>query len=220
MAGPVRTRQECEQGAGSASGSKARLGPGHQPVCQSSRWLGRWLGRWPGRVALALTLLLAVHAGLGATALEHRVKAAYLYNFFLFVDWPSQSPPCADDCFELCIIGTNPLGENLSALTRKTAQERPIRLRRLRSGADPSGCHVLVIGDSATGGLRQILRQAQRAHVLTVSEMPNFASRGGMIGFTLEDGKVRLEVNMDSIQRAGLRVSSKLLEVAAEVHGR
>ncbi len=172
------------------------------------------------RPGLALALLLAVHAGLGATALEYRVKAAYLYNFFLFVDWPQQAFEHNGDRFELCVLGRDPFGESLAPVTRKTAQERPIQLRRLREGGDPGGCHLLFIGGSEAGRLSRILSRLRDAHVLTVGEMPGFASQGGMVGFTVEGGKVRLEVNLDSARRAGLHISSKLLEVAVEVYRR
>jgi hypothetical protein len=178
-----------------------------------------WLGRIAGAGAtLVLVGLLAVHPALGATELEYKVKAAYLYNFLRFVDWPKASFDGSRNDFQLCITGRDPFGERLTPVTRKTAQSRSIRVRRLRTGLDFADCHVLFIAGSETGRLSQILRQLQDAHVLTVAETPGFAARGGMIEFTRDGDKVRLEVNLTAVRRAGLRMSSKLLEVASKVH--
>jgi hypothetical protein len=172
----------------------------------------------PARMGLAVALLAVVSSGFCADALEYRVKAAYLYNFFLFVDWPRQAFVQDDGRFELCILGRDPFGASLTPLTKKTAQGRSIALRRLEPGADANTCHVLFIGSSEVHRVPTILRRLRAAHVLTASEVPNFARQGGVVGFTIEGGKVRLEVNLASARRAGLKVSSKLLEVASEVY--
>lgn len=155
---------------------------------------------------------------LGAADLEYQVKAAYLYNFLRFIDWPSQAFRTGDGGYDLCILGRDPFGEELTPVSSKTAQNRPIRLRRLGGGNDLRSCHLVFIGQSEAARVSRILLQLRGSNVLTVSDLPGFAVQGGVIGFAMERGKVRLEVNLESAHRAGLRISSKLLEVASAVY--
>jgi hypothetical protein len=166
---------------------------------------------------LALVLLAATSLGLGANSLEYRVKAAYLYNFFLFVDWPKQAFKTNGDDFELCILGRDPFGTSLRSVAQKTAQQRPINLRHLNSVEPAGDCHVLYISRSEDARVAGILRSLRGSPVLTVSEKEGFVEQGGTVGFTLKGGKVRLEVNLATARQSGLRISSKLLEVAAVV---
>jgi hypothetical protein len=183
----------------------------------------RYHGR-AGRLGLSLTLslglLLSAAAGLCAGAVEYRVKAAYLYNFFLFVDWPSQAFASSTASFELCILGADPFGESLAPIVTKTARQRDIQLRQVPRGGNLEGCHLVFIGAAEVDQVPRLLAQSRGGHALTVSESPGFAKAGGMVGFVLDEGKVRLEVNTEALRRAGLHVSSKLLEVASAVYPR
>ncbi len=178
------------------------------------------------RLALGLIALIGLNGLNGLTGttqaaeLEHRVKAAFIYNFLRFVDWPEQGFAGANAGYELCILGQDPFGDSLAPISRKRAHNRPIRLHQLTRNADPTDCHVLFISTSEAQRMPAILRRLRGAPVLTVSELPQFAKRGGTVGFVLDQGKVRLEVNLAAARRAGLHVSSKLLEVASEVYRR
>jgi len=169
------------------------------------------------------TLLVLGLAALGVFAtppLEQKVKAAYLYNFLLFVDWPTSA--FADDSaskVQVCVIGEDPFRSALGPITERTAKKRGIRLSRLDSGADPGRCHLLYVSRSEEARLSELLADLADRPVLTTSDIPGFVDRGGMIGFTLKDGRVLLEANLQAARRSGLRISSKLLEVAVRVLG-
>jgi len=169
-------------------------------------------------VCLLATLMVAQYTTSAAADMEYRVKAAYLYNFLRFVDWPEQAFSSDDASYELCLLGHDPFGSSLTPVSSKRARKRSIHLRHLQPNADASGCHVLFISDSEAKRMPKILRRLRTAPVLTVSELPGFAKHGGMVGFVIDRGKVRLEVNLAAVRRSRLRMSSKLLEVASEVH--
>lgn len=189
------------------------------PRSQPFASLGRRASRVLAAGFLAACMLMGANA-LGATNLEYQVKAAYLYNFLRFVDWPPQAFRGDAPGFNLCLLGREPFGETLSPLSTKTARSRAIRLRHVGLGNELRDCHVLFICQSEASRVTGILAQLRGANVLTVSDLPGFAAHGGVIGFRIDQGKVRLEINLGSARQAGLHVSSKLLEVASEVYRR
>ena len=149
--------------------------------------------------------------------LEYKVKAAYLYNFIKFVDWPSESMENTDLPIRICVLGKNPFGDLLSPLEEKRAKDRPLVLES-RDGVEEAGdCHVLFISSSESRYLPRLIKRIGKKSILTVGEMKGFAEQGGIIGFVIRDGKVRLEINHKSAKQAGLEVSAKLLEIATIV---
>jgi hypothetical protein len=188
--------------------------------CRGRHPAGHRPNRKAVRFGVALGLLLIAASGLGASIVEYRVKAAYLYNFLLFVDWPQQAFASDATSYDICILGPDPFGESLTPISAKTAHKRGIRLRQLPRGGNPNDCHLLFIGAAEAEQLPRLLMGLRGSHVLTVSDLPGFAEQGGMVGFVIDGGKVRLEVNLEALRRAGLHVSSKLLEVASAVYPR
>jgi YfiR/HmsC-like len=177
--------------------------------------------RW-GLLALLLAgppaLLLAPAPGLSSAERdplpEYPVKAAFLYHFVEFVEWPRSSPlPPAK--VTIGVLGRDPFSDVLDkAILKKVVAGRTLTIRRFASLQDLEACEILFISTSEMQHLPQILQRLQGAAVLTVGEADRFARRGGMIGFVLEDDRVRLEVNRAATEKAGLQVSSKLLAVA------
>ncbi len=153
-------------------------------------------------------------------ASEPDVKAAFLYNFTKFVEWPAASFPEARSPLKLCILGEDPFGKTLKALIEEGVGGHPVTLLRLDSLNDPVACHVLFISRSERDRLPRIFGVLHDAPVLTVGETPGFVDQGGMINFLLEGSKVRFEINQEAAERAGLRISSKLLALAKRVKGR
>jgi len=145
---------------------------------------------------------------------EYPVKAAFLYHFVEFVEWPPASPlPPAT--VTIGVLGRDPFGDVLDkAILAKMAAGRTLVIRRFAAPAALEPCEILFISSSEMTHLPEILHHLQGAPVLTVGEADRFARRGGMIGFYSEDNRVRLEVNRAAAERAGLRLSSKLLAVA------
>jgi hypothetical protein len=147
------------------------------------------------------------------TGIEYEVKAAYPYNFVRFIDWPRSSLSDEDDRISVCVLGEDPFGHVLDPLTRRTAKGRSFRVSHGDSLDEIGRCHVVFVG-AGTPELRSVLETLAARSVLTVGETPDFAKRGGVIGFIVRDGRVRLQINRKAAARAALSIRAALLEVA------
>ncbi len=177
--------------------------------------------RIPGRrVFIGLAALLTVFAADSPAAnapddLEYKVKAAILYNLAKFVEWPAETRGMSDEPVVFCILGQDPFGANLDeAMAGKRINGRQVGMRRYRHTEDASGCHVLFVSGSEKRRASEIARQFGATGVLTVSDMPGFADQGGMIGFVIDHGRVRFEVNLEALEKARIRISSQVLNLA------
>ena len=165
-------------------------------------------------MALFLAGVLSCFA-LATNPLEYEVKAAMLYNFIRFVEWPSSAWKDSRTPLVVGVFGSDPFGRVLDqTLQDKTYGGRPIQIRRLHALSEIDGCNVLFIARSERKHLADILRSAQGAGMLTISDMEDFVASGGAIGFVLVDSKIRFEINSSSASRSGLTISSKLLRLA------
>jgi hypothetical protein len=169
---------------------------------------------------LALAVVLASVGGVGAQGpprSEFEIKAAYLYTFGRFVEWP-QRPPRDDAGFTICVLGTDPFGAALDAtLADGVMHGRKVVARRIATPQDAHACHILFISASEERRLTAIVQSLNQSDVLTVSDIPQFAARGGMIQFVTAGSRVRFEINLPSARGAGLTMSSELLRVASAV---
>lgn len=149
---------------------------------------------------------------------EYQVKAVYLYNFGRFVKWPENREPKEAGSFPICILGQDPFGSTLdSTLAGESLDHKPIVIRRISKPQESVNCRILFIHSSASSQLREILVALDHLSILTVSDMPDFSKRGGMIQFVLDGEKVRFEVNLANTEPANLVLSSELLKVAKTV---
>ncbi len=147
-----------------------------------------------------------------------QLEAAYLYKFLPYVEWPSQSFESADGPFVICILGTDPFGRALDDLVEgEKVKGRPIEIRRLSSLSRVGKCQVLFIGASESGRLPGILDKLRHRSILTVSELPDFARSGGMIGLVNQNNKIRFQINLDAAKQAEITISSKLMQLAQNV---
>jgi YfiR/HmsC-like len=145
---------------------------------------------------------------------EYQVKAAFLYNFLKFVDWPTQLFANDSAPFIIGVVGNDGFNSAIDqAISGKTANGRRVVIKRFPSFKTLTYCHMLFISSSERDNLRQILAIAGPG-VLTVSETERFTQLGGIINFTIVDSKVRFEINQSAAERAGLRISAKLLSLA------
>lgn len=161
-----------------------------------------------GRAA-ALALVLAATTSAQEISLEYRVKAAYLFNFTKFVDWPPDATP-AGAPLVICVAGVSPFGGTLEETVHgELVGGRPLTTRVVR---DPSGCHVLFVPAGVAAA--PLLHDARTKPILTVGESDTFLQDGGIVKFVMEDGKVRFEISQDAASRAQLRISSRLLRLA------
>jgi hypothetical protein len=139
---------------------------------------------------------------------EYQVKAAYLFNFVKFVDWPAraQAGPIT-----ICVIGRNPFGSALDDTVRGEAVNGRSIVARTAAEVD-ARCHVVFVPQGvATAGA---LRAARMSPMVTVGESNNFIRDGGIINFVLDNGTVRFEINQQAASRVGIQISSRLLRLA------
>lgn len=163
----------------------------------------------------ALIWVSDLHSVQLAKPAEYEVKAAFLYNFGKFVKWPAGGNRSD---FRICVLGEDPFGTTLdSILEGETVDGKRVAARRISVPGDAASCQIVFISSSEEKRLKAILEVLGRTNALTVSEIPQFTQRGGMIGFLLAGGKVRFEVNLVPAEGAGLTLSSDLLRVATSV---
>jgi len=192
----------------------------------SRRTLRRLRARWRSRqlfelVALALSWALAVIPSLQAqkaSPTEYEVKAAYLYNFGRFVQWPSKATAHGGSPFTVCVLGQDPFGQALDAiLAGESIDGANTAAARITKPQEAVNCRILFISSSEDSQLKQILVALEGRSVLTVSDLPLFSQRGGMVQFVLEGKRVRFEVNLTPVEHAHLALSSQLLKVAVNL---
>lgn len=150
---------------------------------------------------------------------EYTLKAAFLFNFTRFVQWPDSAFETADSPFRICVVGTDPFGPRLDALQQREVGERRIAIERPKETAALWRCQITYLGDDVPAPLRVVLRKGDSGQTLTVSSDARFAREGGMIALVTTSGRVRLHVNLDSLRKSKLQVSAKLLEVAERRYG-
>jgi hypothetical protein len=149
---------------------------------------------------------------------ECQVKAAYVYNFAKFVDWPPQTFESAAQPLVFCVLGQSAVSDPLrAALEGRVVDQRPLVFRLLTDVKEARKCHVLFVSPGDKKSLRQTLDGVRSLPILTAGETDDFTNQGGMVRFVLEGGRVRLEFNLDAAESAKLRISSKLLSLAKTV---
>jgi hypothetical protein len=165
---------------------------------------------------LSLALLLSADASAQESQpSEYQVKAAFLFNFAKFVEWPPGSFAGAKSPMVIGILGDNPFGGDLEqTIQNKTINNRLIVVKPAHSLAEATNCQVLFISASEKQRLPEIFGGLRGTSVLTVSETDGFTGAGGMINFVWEGKKVRFEINNDAAKKANLKINSKLLGLA------
>jgi hypothetical protein len=151
---------------------------------------------------------------------EYQVKAAYLFNFLKFVEWPGDPLADTHGRWVIGIAGDNPFGDELTQIiSGKTVQGHELQVKRFQQGEDLLACHVLFISASEKKRLPSILVTLNGSSVLTVADMDHFIESGGMIQFVMEEKRVRFGIDVGAASRAHLKVSAKLLSLARTVTG-
>ena len=186
--------------------------------------LSRALSRLQGLAAAALLAGLAVipiapasAAGDGATdqlSREYIIKAAILYKFAKFTEWPSEAFADSNSPLQLCVLGENPFGRALSAIDGKRVKDRFLSTRILEEWQGTKNCHLLFVSESEEEQVGSILLDLEGHAILTVADMPQFAQSGGIISLKTVEDRSKFEINIDAAERAGVRLSSKLLRLA------
>ena len=170
-------------------------------------------------IAALMYLLFAGSIALGQQRPSaYQVEAAYLYNFSRFVEWPAKGSSLQNSPFTICVLGDDPFGHALDAtLAGETIGNQKVTARRISNPQMSGDCQILFISSSEANRLNKIMEALNKNAVLTVSDIPQFSQRQGMIQFVMEENRIRFEVNLTATQRAGLTLSSELLKVATAV---
>jgi YfiR/HmsC-like len=144
---------------------------------------------------------------------EYRVKAAFVYNFIAFVDWPADT----GTTLTLCIHGADPFGKEIDLLQGKAVAGRSVAVSRRAAGESLKNCQLVFIAASAIDNLPRLLDSLHGQTVLTLADSPGAMQRGVALNLNLSHGKVTFEANLQAARGAGLNISSKLLRLATEV---
>jgi hypothetical protein len=168
-------------------------------------------------LALVTAMLLAFSGGRAQDAppSEYRLKAAFLFNFAKFVEWPPEAFAETNSPFVIGVLGDSPFGEELAqTVGGKDINAHPITLQTFRVAAEATNCHLLFVSTSEQKRLLEIIPRLRGAAILTVGETERFIEAGGMINFVSENHKIRFQINDDAAKGARLKISSKLLSLA------
>jgi len=158
-----------------------------------------------------LPLAPAVHAN---ELPEYRLKAAFVYNFALFTEWPAE----IGSTLNLCIYGDDPFGKEIDALQGKAVGSRSMAVQRRSASDSLKGCQIVFIAPSAMANLARVLKQLNEGAALTVADTPGACRDGVILNMAVERNKVTFEANLPAARAARLTLSSKLLRLATEVH--
>lgn len=145
---------------------------------------------------------------------EYQIKTAMIYNMIRFMDWPEDTLPASTTQFMICVAGKGGLGAEVDGLQGKQVKGKTITVRPSSPSGGASGCQVLVLGDLDKTTTASLLERTRSSSVVTVADSADFARSGGTVGFILQNGKVRFEINQSAAQRHRIRISAQLLKLA------
>lgn len=214
IARPMRTTPKL------AAGGVRRRDCREAHACVFARWrrAAKNCRRIGGLAVIAVSLIASAGRAQQAPT-EYQLKAAFLFNFAKFVDWPPESFTSPQAPFAICVLGKDPFGRALDDLMPgKTIGDRAVVILRLKDTLNARHCQVLFVSASESRNLASILEGLRGTNALTVGESDGFAESGGAIQFTVEENHVRFLINPEAGERAGLKFSSKLLALAKIVH--
>jgi hypothetical protein len=170
------------------------------------------------RVLLALLILHLTAGAHAQTARVDQLKAAFVYNFTKFIEWPSQSFTDVNAAIVIGVLGDSPMAAVLDDLVRdRKVNGHPITVRTIQSAAEAASTHILFVGATESSRWAQVQAAIETRPVVTVGESPSFARSGGTINFVVQDDKLRFEINMTAAERSGVKISAQLQKLAAAV---
>ncbi|MDB6033161.1 MAG: YfiR family protein [Verrucomicrobiales bacterium] len=147
--------------------------------------------------------------------MANKVKAGYLFNFAKFVEWPRECFQTKDSPIIVAVLGKDSIAEDIQATLQGTAIDgHPLEVRLVPETTEALDCHLLFICASERKRLPKIFEIQRGKHILTVSDMEHFNEDGGMICLRKEGVNIRFEINQKDAEKAGLKISSKLLQLA------
>jgi hypothetical protein len=164
---------------------------------------------------LLLVLLLQIRVLQAQPSQEYTIKAVFLYNFTQFVEWPESAFAEETSPLIIGILGKDPFGSSLDETVHgESVKNHPLVVKRFKTAAEITRCHILYININEKAQLKSILESLKVKNILTVGDVSNFASNGGMICFFTEKNKTRIRINIEAVKNSELTISSKLLRLA------
>jgi len=145
---------------------------------------------------------------------EYQVKAAFLYNFAKFVEWPPQAFPSPGSPFTICLAGDPFEGALGRTVQGELLDRRPLMVRRIMPAENLRGCQMIYVAPNEVQRSEEIINAAANSPILTVGETDSFINEGGIIRFVKSGGRIHFQINPDAAERASLRVSARLLRLA------
>jgi hypothetical protein len=150
-----------------------------------------------------------------SSAREYELKAAFIYKFAQFIEWPAAAFSSESDPIVVATIGDDPFQGSLDrVMAGKSVGARPMAVAHFGGVDQIQRCHVLFVSAANAGDLPAILRKVGKSPVITIGEQDDFCQGGGIIQFLVEDGKIHFEINTDAADAAGVKISSRLLKLA------
>jgi len=150
----------------------------------------------------------------GQASSEPQLKAAYLVNFLKYVEWPGSATSAT-----ICLFGRDTLGSYLASYEGRSVAGRELRIRRLTGPEQVAECQAVFIPDTEEQRFTAVLRWVENLPVLTVSDADVFTRYGGAIALVRADGRLQFDINVDALNRAGLKPSSQMMRLARQVIG-
>ncbi|MEI6207443.1 MAG: YfiR family protein [Desulfuromonadales bacterium] len=166
---------------------------------------------------LILLFSLCICPGVQADGIrpsESNVKSAMLFNMIKFVDWPQGAISADSSPITVCVLGKGPFGAALDALHGENLKGRAVIVRHINQVQEAGNCQILVVGDVDRRAVTSIIEWTRQQPILTVSDLPNFAQAGGVVGFIEQEGKIRFVINITAAQQQKIRINSLLLKIA------
>ncbi len=149
---------------------------------------------------------------------EYTVKAAFVYNFARFTEWPDAAFQDAGSPLHLCVLGQDPFDGALNTIAGKSVGSRELQVSYPIWASEVRDCHILFISQAAGSRLPEIVTYLDDSPVLTIGDSPDIARSGGIIGLENVENRIRFQVNLDAAHRSGLRLSSQILDLATSIH--
>ena len=174
----------------------------------------RSIHRWLLAVLLIISQPFTSPLAHADEMLEYQVKAAFIYNFIAFTQWPESTEPAIN----LCLYGEDYFGQEIDKLQNKSVGTRSIKVVRIRNSDQLPKCQVIFFSKSVNNTMADIISNLESNPILMLADSPNAISQGVTINMSLVNEKIVFEINLGIARKAGLDISSKLLQLAVKVY--
>lgn len=166
-------------------------------------------------LAVLLLLLVPGAFSLAQVSSESQLKAAFLVNFLKYVDWPASSATSVN----ICLFGRDTLGATLGTYEGRSLGGRELRVHRITGPDQVAQCQILFVPDTEEARFGVVLRWVENLPVLTVSDAEVFTRQGGAISLVRSDGRLQFDINIEALNRHGLKPHSQMMRLAHQVSG-